>query len=236
MSIRETLDKFFDKIGFEIWGLFGAAICVILPFLATIGYVGAHGEPFSILNHFISELGDIINSENAWLFNLGLVISGLLLIPFVIGFALYIDNKIAYLSIPIGVYSVFSISLVGFFPMNYLGPHAVAAMGAFMGGMLTVLVFSLAIAIQKEAKVPKLYSLAGIVVAVIFALFLSSTSSLAADIEDLDMADLFTAMENRPEIWAIPLLEWAVLLSVMAWVALGCVYRIWQKRNERPTP
>lgn len=66
-------------------GLFGVLVIVLGVLVSALVFVGDYGEPFSILNHNISELGERGVSELAWLFNASLVLGGLGLIVFMGG-------------------------------------------------------------------------------------------------------------------------------------------------------
>ena len=68
-----------------------AAGAGVLAFLAiaigsvwgAVGYVGTTGEPYSPLNHWISELGQVSVAAHAAFFNLMLVLGGGLFVAFV---------------------------------------------------------------------------------------------------------------------------------------------------------
>lgn len=51
------------------FGLAGAALVAACSLAAALAYAGPDGEPYSLLNHFISELGEVGVSPLAWLFN-----------------------------------------------------------------------------------------------------------------------------------------------------------------------
>ena len=66
----------------------GMAGCVLLAIAVTwtaLSYRGKRQETYSPFNHFISELGEVGVSRQAWVFNAGLIASGILLLPFMIG-------------------------------------------------------------------------------------------------------------------------------------------------------
>ena len=68
--------------------LAGATLVIFCSLVAALFYIGPDWEPYSLLNHFISELGEVGVFPLAWLFNLGLIAGGLLLIPFSLGLGL----------------------------------------------------------------------------------------------------------------------------------------------------
>ena len=138
----------------------------------VFGYVGEAGESYSFLNHYISELGQVGVSHLAPLFNTGLILGSFVSIVFTVGLGMYIKNTAAKIAMGVGVFSGIACILVGFFPMNNLHTHTIVATSFFVSGMLMVAIFSVAIARQKEARIPKLFSIAGVVVVGVFIAFL----------------------------------------------------------------
>ena len=60
-------------------GWFGVAVFLGTAVVTAIGYTGSAGEPYSPLNHYVSELGEIKNSELSVVFNSGIAIGGICL-------------------------------------------------------------------------------------------------------------------------------------------------------------
>ena len=58
-------------------GLLGSLIGLIGTLIPGLVYRGSQNEPYSFLNHFISELGEKGISKLAWVFNLSMILSGL---------------------------------------------------------------------------------------------------------------------------------------------------------------
>ncbi|MCC6187629.1 MAG: DUF998 domain-containing protein [Anaerolineales bacterium] len=58
------------------FGLAGAALVAVCALAATLAYTRPDGERYSLLNHFISELGAVGVLPLAWLFNRGLILAG----------------------------------------------------------------------------------------------------------------------------------------------------------------
>lgn len=216
MNVIEKLKKWGKEGNFAIWGILGSLMILIGLFIPQIGYSGRQGEAYSILNHFVSELGEMGVSHLAIVFNIGLLIGGVFYLVFMIGLGLYIENFVAKIAMTLGVLTSICASLVGVFPMNNLEPHYLVAMGFFFGALITLGVFTIAILLQKEAKMPKYFSIGGIIVVLVYAWFLYSlfsgnTSSLVN-------------FENRPNIWTLPILEWAAILSVIGDLFLLALY------------
>ena len=66
-------------------GLAGSAIISLGSVVAAVAYVGKHGQRYSPLNHWISELGEVAESELHLAFNLGLIVGGPMLALFLVG-------------------------------------------------------------------------------------------------------------------------------------------------------
>src|SRR3989304_4746513 len=75
------LDLLKNPIIFQILSLAGALSAILGSLTAAAAYRGRQGETYSLLNHFISELGEAGVSRLAWVFNLGLILCGLCLVP-----------------------------------------------------------------------------------------------------------------------------------------------------------
>ena len=181
-----------------------------------------------MLNHFVSELGEIGVSHLWIIFSIGLIIGGAFYLLFMIGLGFYIENIIAKIGMLLGSFSAIACILVGFFPMNFLVPHYLAALSFFMGAMLTILVFTLAIAIQKEPKIPKLFIILGLVV---FGIYMAlNTIDFSTIGENLDMGT--GGIINRPAVWNLAIIEWAAVLAVSLYLLLIAVYVYLNERNK----
>lgn len=121
----------FLSTNYRFFGLAGCLVIIAAMVFTAAGYSGRKQEKYSALNHYISELGEAGISGRAWAFNYGLIVGGLLLIPFIIGFGIYLNNLWAVLAIVSGVWAAVSCVLVGVFPMNNLNPHIKAAVSYF---------------------------------------------------------------------------------------------------------
>jgi hypothetical membrane protein len=159
---------------FKVAGLLGCFLSVAGALIAGITYRGKQGESYSLLNHFISELGELGVSKRAWAFNWGLILCGILLLPATLNLGLTLPGLWAKIGMVFGVITALSLSLVGVFLMDRLKPHSTVAVTFFRAGLLMVLFFTLAIAFQPQDKLvfPKLLALAGIPAIAAFATFL----------------------------------------------------------------
>jgi len=215
------LGELVDEKHFPLLGLVASLVGLVFILTPQLFYVGSEGEPFSMFNHAVSELGELGVSELAWMFNIGMVLAGILFIPFMIGLGLYINNIISKIAAIVGVYSAASIVLVGVYPMNYLYEHSIAAISFFLSGMVMTLLWGIAILVQKEVKIHKGLSLGGFINMTIFALFLYGPFG---GFEDL-----------RPEFSMRLTLEWAIYWAIVGYLLVLSLY-VWRKEKNVESP
>jgi len=218
MSLRENLGLVTSERHFPLWGIAGSLVGLVFILGAQVPYSGRYGEPFSMLNYFVSELGELGVSEFAFLFNSGMILAGLIFIPFMIGLGLYMDNIVSKIAGAVGVFSAVSIFLVGIFPMNYLAEHSMAAMSFFFSGMIMVGLWTVAILLQKQVKIPKGFSLGGVINFVIFFLFLYGPWESVGN------------LSTRPNIWMVPTLEWGIYFAIIGYLLVLSVY-VWKRET-----
>jgi hypothetical membrane protein len=217
MNLKELV----DEKHFPLWGMVASLVGLVFILTPQLFYEGSEGEPFSMFNHAVSELGELGVSELAWMFNIGLFLAGILFIPFMIGLGLYIDNIIAKIAAIGGVYSAVSVALVGVYPMNYLYEHSVTAISFFLSGMVMTLLWAIAILAQKEARIHKGFSLGGFINMTIFALFLYGP---------------FGGFGGpRPEFSMRITLEWAIYWAIVGYLLVLSLY-VWKKEKIIESP
>ena len=227
----KTFGRLFNRIRPEIWGFIGSGILLAFVLLSRIGYVGSEGEAFSFFNHYISELGEVGVSHLAPLCNTGLILGGLISVLFMVGLGMYIKNSAARIAMGFGVLSGIACSLVGFFPMNNFHMHIIVAASFFLGGMITVAIFTVAILMQKEVKISKLFGFAGLVVTGIFIAFLVD----AHIIDPLSGHVALGVGAVRPHIWMRTILEWSVYFAIVGWILAISTYMYIVNRRLRGT-
>ncbi len=125
---------------------------ILAVFYPALVYRGKLGERYSLLNHFISELGEVGVSRAAWFFNAGLLLGGLVFLPYIIGLGISFGSLFGWLGTAAGIIAVLGVAAVGVFPMNNLKPHTIAAMTYFRAGLVMVFFFGLAILFQPAGK------------------------------------------------------------------------------------
>jgi hypothetical membrane protein len=205
---------------FQIAKIFGIAGCLVIlsgVFITTLSYRGRKGERFSLLNHFISELGEAGVAKLASFFNTGLILGGLLLMPFLIYLGLRLNSIPGWLGCLAGIWTATSSMAVGFFPMNRLEPHTKAAMAYFRGGLATVLFFGLAILLQPADRtlLPRAANWISLISIAAYASFLVLLNKNWSE-DFLNPLDT-KSHSGRPQFWLLPFMEWVVFFSSMLW-------------------
>ncbi len=221
-------EKFTYTPRFCLFGILGSLITCMGCLITAIAYRGPNGERYSMFNYFISELGGIQESELAIVFNLGVLIGGLLMVIFLAGLGYHFTTKAGKLGSIVGVFSGVGGAFVGVFPFDVnITLHGVTAMGFFYGGMCTVVIFAVAIMIEKKTPFPKILALFGLIAAIIFGIFNLSLASFAGV-----MLEQATSINDvRPVgFWPMATFEWLSLLSVLFWIFTASV--ILMKTNK----
>jgi hypothetical membrane protein len=221
--MNSALQKLYQKVPFYSWGLIGSLIIILGIIITAIAYAGQDGESYSLFNHFISELGELKNSELAVVFNLGLILGGIAYIPFMAGLGIYSQQKLGKVASIIAIVASICCSLVGIFPMDYLAPHMVVAFGFFYLGMVAIFLFTICIIRDKENLMPKWLIIIGLCVVASFASF------LFLPLDFSEMSGMFSGA--RADFILLAFLEWLVLITVEAWILIVAVYL--KKMNAR---
>ncbi|MDI9566803.1 MAG: DUF998 domain-containing protein [Brevefilum fermentans] len=203
-------------------GIAGSIFVILGTLISAFAYRGKQGETYSPLNHFISELGEIGVSHLAWVFNTGLILCGIILIPACISLGMILPGFLSKLGMFSGVIAAVGLALVGFNLMNKLKPHGKAAVTFFRGGLIMVLSFSLAIAFQPTNRlvIPRMYSLAGLPAILSFGGFLllmGRSSRLET------RGPLQPITDDRPKFWLMPTVEWSIFFTIVLWFLLIAV-------------
>ena len=196
-------------------GVAGSLLVCFVVLASALAYSGKQAEPYSLLNHFISELGEVGVSHAAWLFNAGLVAAGALLIPCAIGLGLHLRTVWSLLGAAAGICAGVFLAGVGVFPVNNPAPHAFTAMWFFRTGLTTVLLFGIAFAAQRRGRlrVSRVAILLSALAAASYAAFLLMASPPAGGTSSFD-ASLFA---RRPLLWPLAAVEWAVFFATILW-------------------
>jgi hypothetical membrane protein len=203
---------------FRYFGMAGCILLAIAVIWSALSFRGKRQEIYSPSNHFISELGEVGVSRQAWVFNAGLITSGILLLPFMIGLGIILDTIWGKLGILAGLWSAISIILVGVYPMNNITPHMRVAVAYFRGGLVTVFFFGIAILAQPAGgqAVPQYANIFSLLAFAAYASFLILMGNHKVGGETGSILDP-DEVPARPRFWLSAILEWAVFFSTMLW-------------------
>ncbi len=197
-----------------VCGILGPLVMIVGAAVAAAPYEGKKGEPYSPLNHFISELGELGVSRNASVFNLCLIGGGVILVGFMLGLGIYLESKLGYVAMAVGVWAGLSCSAVGMIPMNDLPPHIRVANSFFYSGLAATLLFTLAIVTDRRRQLSKWLALPGMLAVACFGVFL-----LLPHLKGIPHANVLDPSKvARPAVWILPIMEWSVFITVVIWV------------------
>lgn len=206
---------------------FAGAAAIALGSLVSAGfYVGTQNEPFSPLNHWISELGEVGVSRLAAVFNTGLVVGGLAYAVFMLAFAVTRRGWLPWLAAIVGVIAGFAGTLVGVFPMDAptIGIHRLVALTFFNLGWISVGLASIDIWRRPESRFSRWLPLLGLVTVVIFLAFLYVY---------LPVITYTGTDEGRQPFSMATTLEWLVLAGILAWTLFASL--TWWRSGRRIT-
>jgi hypothetical membrane protein len=200
-------------------GFAGPGVIAVAILWSALVYRGKRNERFSLLNHFISELGELGVSAAAQVFNTGLILGGLLLFPYILWLGFVFHGLSGWLGSAAGVVATLSVSAVGIFPMNDLSSHGKAAMTYFRAGLVMVGFFGMAILLQHSGTivVPQAANLLSLLTVACYASFLGWLSRTSSKEKPTDQLDPEQTPE-RPRVLTLAILEWAVFFSTILWL------------------
>jgi hypothetical membrane protein len=203
----------------HIFGFIGTGLILLAVIYPIFLYRGKRGERFSMLNHFISELGELGVSRAARVFNTGILLAGLVMLPYVIGLGIAFGSLLGWLGTVAGVIAVLGVAAVGVFPMNNIQAHATAAKTYFRAGLVMVFFFGLAILFQPsgQAMIPQAANLLSLLAFLSYGAFLVLPLFREKKPASADSLDPYEEPE-RPRFWALPTVEWMVFFSTIAWL------------------
>jgi hypothetical membrane protein len=196
-------------------GLIGATIIAFGSIVTALVYSGTDGGSYSPLSHWVSELGEIGVSQFAPLFNVCLVIGGVLFAVFMFGLAVTRTGWLRVVYGPLGIVAGLAGAGVGIFPMNQLDAHALTALTFFNLGWIVVGIASIDFLIVRDARFPRWLSILGGLTVAAFVGFLVSLQT-----EGLVGEDALAPPDIRLDVWIVPTLEWALIVGILAWVFL----------------
>lgn len=116
------------------WARAGAAAAVLSGIVASHG-----GHPaYSLALHYVSQLAEVANPR--WpLFSAGLIVGGVLLVPFAWAARRLLPNADGTRASRLGIVAGVCLALVGVFPLARIVPHFVCAFGLFASAIFAEL-------------------------------------------------------------------------------------------------
>lgn len=199
-----------------VLGILGGGLIALGVVVSAIFFRGRSGETFSLLNHFVSELGETPWSPMAWVFNYGLILGGTLVLIFMITLWPILKGWLGKLIVVVGVITSLSGSLVGLYPMDNLAPHINVALTFFYAGLLMTVLFSVFVFTKQNEKFPRWMAVPGLISFFCFYAFLFLTDPIVP--EGTAFEGISLVLENRPPILELAIFEWAVIISTLLWI------------------
>jgi hypothetical protein len=203
------------SVNYAHFGWVGSSIISLGCLAAAIPYIGKDGRKYSWLNHYISELGEIGVSKLAAVFNTGMILGGIAFFPFIIGLGLTLATGWSYLAMAAGLVAAAASVCVGIFSMDKMDPHVKAAMTFFRMGLLTILLFTIAIFLQPAAQrtIPLSVNIFGVLAVIAYSAFLLQPKENHEENNLLDPQE----KQERPRFWKVPFLEWLLFFTTIVW-------------------
>jgi hypothetical protein len=195
---------------FSKWQLIRTAVYVaIMLYCAfTVISIGFFPNPFSPLNNYLSQLGNLsLNPNGAIFYNLALILVGLAEIPFYIGlyqwYTKKTENKLLLAARAVGLFNALAIIMSGIFSesVNY-SLHIFWSYIIFITFVPILILINKALLTYPEHK--KVISYYGFVVAAIH----------------ISLIVFVTTMFMGFETGFGPLMEWLAVFSTLAWAGL----------------
>jgi len=176
----EKLDRFYEKINGSYFGIAAFVISVLFLTISQMLYI-AEDPSFSITTNFISDLGARPNGADI-AFSIGVIISGVLFIPFYLFLGRYLLKKGNNLSILIkgmygGLIACIGSILVGVFPLDpdnklLYNLHIIAAGLYFYGLLIMLMIYG--ISEIKIATIPNILGIFAIISAILLGAFITT--------------------------------------------------------------
>ncbi len=196
-----------------IWtGLLGSSIIALGSVVTALAYTGSDGQPYSPLNHFVSELGEIGVSELAMVFNIALRIGGACFVVFMFGLAVTRPGALRYLYGLTGVIAGIGGAFVGRVPDERprqaldRGADVLPARARHRAAGLDRLRAPTRTRVSRAGCRPSARSTVAA-----FAIFLAILFG-----GDNDLAH----PDERVAVWPLTIFEWLLIVGILLWVFL----------------
>jgi hypothetical protein len=203
---KTIIDKILEVIPGGVFGLLSVLFIIFGELIAFLLFPG-----YNIFKNMVSELGA---GPGAVFFNLSVIISGIIIIPYYLQLAkcFYGENikqNLKNYAILAALISCMTYSLLGVFPsiesktMIYI-IHGILAAVSIASGLGYLLIYS--ILMLRAQNFSKYQAYHGFVVAVLYAAFLLT--------------------------W-IPIIEWVMNMAILSWITTNSIYMIYMNKQEK---
>jgi len=182
------------KFRFDICGLVGFSVLLLFITICQILYPN-----FNFTKIFISQLGDFAFTSNSLFFNVAILLGGISLSLFSVGFGITLRHLLGKFGLISGLFSGITGALVGVFPMELGLIHGVVAYCFFGSSIVTILLFTLS-SFQQRRKIPK-------------------GEIIVLTIAQIGCAIYYFASN-------LPLFEWGTYYLVTAWILFTSLWHI----------
>jgi len=217
-----------SKLTFGIIGIAATAVFLVFAIISIAG-----SKSFSLLNGFVAELGKYpagyLASAQQLTFNIGLVVSGLLLSVFMIGYGILKGTPMFVATSFFGVLTGVLIAAQGVITLNVASVHYLFTFMLFVSAFITSALFItsslLADRLEKISLASVLVAFAAGVVSIIFAVFVQIGNMPRI---------LSVPFERRVAVIPFTMVQWAALLLIFAFVTLLGVKMIMDKTERVP--
>lgn len=174
-------------------------------------YTGWRGERFSVINHFVSELGSKV-SIRAPLFNAALTVASILFIPLAVGLTGRFRGWQRFVFGLLVFAVVASIGLLGFFPTSRIKGHLALAFVFFLSALGLFLFTAMVTLFSRQPILPKWIALVS---------FLAATPFGILGVVPRDR--LWTMITDhthfvRPDFWPLAIVEWMCFFMITVWI------------------
>jgi hypothetical membrane protein len=204
--MTKRIYKLFKIIPGGIFGLLSVIIIIIGDFLAYLSFPG-----YNVYKNMVSDLGI---GPGGTFFNISIIISGIIIIPYYINLAKLFKGKdilpnLRKYAIFTSIISCITYSLLGFFPatkddkMIFIA-HGVLATISIATGLGYLLLFS--ILMIKAENFSNIQAYHGFMVALLYFLFLITWNSL---------------------------LEWIMNFAIISWIIINSLYILYLNFNSK---
>ncbi|MCE5213357.1 MAG: DUF998 domain-containing protein [Methanobacterium sp.] len=180
----------------------------------TLTSLTLYPTTYTPLYDWLSNLGNVIlNPKGAIFFNLGCIITGLILIPFIVNFHRWNPQQryqkiLIYSVIILGIYACISLIGVGLFPETHIKMHILAASGVFGTLFLMIIIFTIALKDHPQfMRIVALWGVIAIITDLIFVILLR-------------LPQYHDSLADFHPTIPLPGLEWASVYASLIWIAL----------------